>query len=230
MTGWQRSSGPPEMCSSRLFYHAEIKMTTPPNIIFIQTDQHRYDCIAGHGHPLVRTPNLDRLIREGATFSHAFCASPVCRPARASLMTGVWPTCHGVICNENLEATAVLRPGLPTWSEVLAGRVGRGYPPLLPGLRRQMAGGSGSRPDAVRLPGLCPKQQLQSVAEGARPGADPADERLLGRGGWRNHTGAIAAGLGRGRDAPPAPEGQPRGSALLPPLGHRRATPAERRP
>jgi len=95
-------------------------MTTPPNIIFIQTDQHRYDCIADHGHPLVRTPNLDRLIRAGATFSHAFCASPVCRPARASLMTGVWPTRHGIICNENLEATAVLRPGLPMWSEILA--------------------------------------------------------------------------------------------------------------
>lgn len=96
-------------------------MTTPPNIIFIQADQHRYDCIAGHGHPLFRTPNLDRLIREGVTFSHAFCASPVCRPARASLMTGVWPTRHGVICNENVEAPAVLRPGLPTWSEALAG-------------------------------------------------------------------------------------------------------------
>lgn len=95
-------------------------MTVSPNILFIQTDQHRYDCIAGHGHPLVHTPNLDRLIREGATFSHAFCASPVCRPARASLMTGAWPTRHGVICNENLEATAVLRPGLPTWSEALA--------------------------------------------------------------------------------------------------------------
>jgi len=95
-----------------------------PNILFIQADQHRYDCIAGHGHPLIRTPNLDRLIREGVTFSHAFCASPVCRPARASLMTGVWPTRHGVICNENLEPTAALRPGLPTWSEVLAGRVG----------------------------------------------------------------------------------------------------------
>ncbi|MCU0500272.1 MAG: sulfatase-like hydrolase/transferase [Anaerolineae bacterium] len=91
-----------------------------PNMLFIQTDQHRYDCIAGHGHPLIRTPNLDRLIREGVTFSHAFCASPVCRPSRASLMTGVWPTRHGVICNENLEATAVLRPGLPTWSEALA--------------------------------------------------------------------------------------------------------------
>jgi arylsulfatase A-like enzyme len=95
-------------------------MTTPPNILFIQTDQHRYDCIGAHGHPLVRTPNLDRLIREGVTFSQAFCASPVCRPARASLMTGVWPTRHGVICNENVEAAAVLRPGLPTWSEALS--------------------------------------------------------------------------------------------------------------
>ncbi len=95
-------------------------MTTPANILLIQTDQHRYDCIAGHGHPIIRTPHLDRLIREGVTFSHAYCPSPVCRPSRASLMTGVWPTQHGVICNEDLEATAVLRPGLPMWSEVLA--------------------------------------------------------------------------------------------------------------
>ncbi len=93
---------------------------SPVNFLFIQSDQHRYDCVAGHGHPLIRTPNLDRLLREGVTFSHAFCASPVCRPARASLMTGVWPTRRGGICNENLEPTAVLRPGLRTWSEALA--------------------------------------------------------------------------------------------------------------
>jgi len=97
-----------------------VSSASPANFLFIQADQHRYDCIAGHGHPLIRTPNLDRLIREGTTFSQAFCASPVCRPARASLMTGVWPTRHGVICNENLEPTAVLRPGLRTWSEALA--------------------------------------------------------------------------------------------------------------
>jgi arylsulfatase A-like enzyme len=99
-----------------------------PNILLIQTDQHRYDCIGGHGHPLVRTPNLDRLIREGTTFRHAFCTSPVCRPSRASLLTGAWPTQHGVICNEKLESPAVLRPGLSTWSEVLAGKVGAGSP------------------------------------------------------------------------------------------------------
>lgn len=91
-----------------------------PNILLIFTDQHRYDCIGAHGHPLIRTPNLDRLIAEGVTFSHAFCPSPVCRPARASLLTGVWPTRHGIICNENLESPAFLRDGLPTFSEELA--------------------------------------------------------------------------------------------------------------
>lgn len=78
-----------------------------PNILFIHSDQHRYDCLGGHGHPLVRTPVLDALARGGADFSHAFTPSPICTPARASLLTGRWPTQHGVV---SIPKTEIYRP------------------------------------------------------------------------------------------------------------------------
>jgi len=77
-----------------------------PNILLIQADQHRYDCLGVHGHPLVRTPNLDRLAAQGVDFSHAFCPAPVCVPSRNSLLYGQWPTAHGAIANYPGEAPA----------------------------------------------------------------------------------------------------------------------------
>ncbi|MEM8783804.1 MAG: sulfatase-like hydrolase/transferase [Planctomycetota bacterium] len=65
-----------------------------PNILLIHSDQHRFDCLGHHGHPQLKTPNLDRLAADGVDFSHAFTPSPICSPARASLLTGRWPTQH----------------------------------------------------------------------------------------------------------------------------------------
>jgi len=62
-----------------------------PNILLIFSDQHRYDVMGCAGHPLVQTPNLDRIAEEGARFTRAWCQSPVCQPSRASLITG-WYT------------------------------------------------------------------------------------------------------------------------------------------
>ncbi len=61
------------------------------NVLWIMTDQHRADCLGYTGHPLVQTPNLDRLAREGIVFENAFCQSPVCMSSRACLMTGRYP-------------------------------------------------------------------------------------------------------------------------------------------
>jgi arylsulfatase A-like enzyme len=58
-----------------------------PNIIFILTDDQGYGDISAHGNPILKTPNLDRLHREGARFTD-FQASPTCAPTRAALMTG----------------------------------------------------------------------------------------------------------------------------------------------
>ncbi len=61
---------------------------TPPNILWLCTDQQRFDTIGALGNPLVRTPNLDRLVAQGVSFTNAFCQSPVCTPSRASFLTG----------------------------------------------------------------------------------------------------------------------------------------------
>ena len=62
-----------------------------PNILWICTDQQRYDTIGGLNNPHIRTPNLDRLMAEGTTFSHAFSQSPVCTPSRGAFLTGRYP-------------------------------------------------------------------------------------------------------------------------------------------
>ena len=70
-----------------------------PNILLITTDTQRCDTLAFMGHPHALSPNLDRLAAEGVWFEDAYTASPVCSPARCSLLTGVYPPVHGCIEN-----------------------------------------------------------------------------------------------------------------------------------
>ncbi|MBI3971995.1 MAG: sulfatase-like hydrolase/transferase [Chloroflexi bacterium] len=72
---------------------------TPPNILFLFTDQQRWDTIAAGGNPVIRTPVLDELCARGVRFDRAYTPSPVCVPARCSAMTGRLPHCTG--CFEN---------------------------------------------------------------------------------------------------------------------------------
>jgi choline-sulfatase len=65
-----------------------------PNILFIMTDQHRWDCVGANGNPLIRTPHLDQLAAESANFTHFFVQAPVCVPSRASFFTGRYPHSH----------------------------------------------------------------------------------------------------------------------------------------
>lgn len=64
-------------------------MGNQPDIVMIMADQFAANVIRAHGHPAVRTPNLDRLIGSGVTFSNSYCNSPLCVPSRASMMTGM---------------------------------------------------------------------------------------------------------------------------------------------
>ena len=67
-----------------------------PNILWICTDQQRFDTIGALGNPTIHTPNIDQLVAEGTAFSHAFCQSPICTPSRASFLTGMYPSSvHG---------------------------------------------------------------------------------------------------------------------------------------
>jgi len=69
------------------------------SILLIFTDQQRFDTIAAAGNPFIKTPNLDRLVREGTLFSSAYTPSPVCVPARCSMHYGQYPMTTG--CFEN---------------------------------------------------------------------------------------------------------------------------------
>jgi len=68
----------------------------PPNVLWICTDQQRWDTIRALGNPHVETPHLDRLVREGASFTHAHCPAPICTASRAGMLTGMYPSAvHG---------------------------------------------------------------------------------------------------------------------------------------
>lgn len=65
-----------------------------PNILFIMTDQQRYDCVGANGNATIRTPRLDRLAEESANFSSCFVQAPVCVPSRQTFFTGRYPHSH----------------------------------------------------------------------------------------------------------------------------------------
>ena len=70
-----------------------------PNILFILTDQQRFDTTGVHGCPLDLTPNFDRLALTGAHFYNTFTPQPVCGPTRAVLQTGLYATATGCVRN-----------------------------------------------------------------------------------------------------------------------------------
>jgi arylsulfatase A-like enzyme len=70
-----------------------------PNFLFFITDQHRADYLGCAGHPIVRTPHIDSIANRGTRFEHFYVATPVCMPNRASLLTGRYPSAHGLRYN-----------------------------------------------------------------------------------------------------------------------------------
>jgi arylsulfatase A-like enzyme len=70
-----------------------------PNFILFITDQQRADFLGCYGHPILRTPNIDRIAAGGIAFDRFYVASPVCMANRATLMTGRMPSVHGVRSN-----------------------------------------------------------------------------------------------------------------------------------
>ena len=72
---------------------------TPKNLVFIFTDQQRFDTLAAYGNHKIRTPNLNRLAEQSAVFEHAYVAQPVCTPSRATIMTGLYPHTHTLTGN-----------------------------------------------------------------------------------------------------------------------------------
>ena len=72
---------------------------TRPNIVFVLVDDLRWDEIGVAGHPYVETPHIDRIAKEGAWFQRAFTTTPLCSPARATFLTGLYPHTNGITDN-----------------------------------------------------------------------------------------------------------------------------------
>jgi N-acetylglucosamine-6-sulfatase len=85
------------------------------NVVFILTDDHRFDFIGALGHPWLKgkTPNMDRMIRDGVHFRNAFATTSLCSPSRASILTSQYVFRHGVLNNSTpLPASLPTFPGL----------------------------------------------------------------------------------------------------------------------
>jgi arylsulfatase A-like enzyme len=86
-----------------------------PNIIFLISDQFRWDCVGAMGlNPMNLTPNIDAMAGRGVLFRNAFANQPVCAPARGSMFTGQYPSRHGVWRNG-----IGLNPGATTLASTL---------------------------------------------------------------------------------------------------------------
>ncbi len=71
-----------------------------PNIVFILSDDQAWTDYGFMNHPVIRTPHLDRLAARSLLFDRGYVASPLCRPSLASMITGLYPTQHGVTGND----------------------------------------------------------------------------------------------------------------------------------
>lgn len=78
---------------------ADERKRTQPNVLFVMTDQQRFDTIAALGNSHIYTPNMDRLVRRGVAFTNAYSTCPVCVPARLTIRTGCEPPTTGSYSN-----------------------------------------------------------------------------------------------------------------------------------
>ena len=92
------------------------KQQNRPNVLFLFSDQQRYDTESCYGEEpgarLKLTPNLDRLAAEGTRVNHAYTCQPVCGPARACIQTGLYPDALGCPVNDRM-----LTVGTATFAE-----------------------------------------------------------------------------------------------------------------
>ena len=97
-------------------------MADRPNIVFIMSDQQRQDTLACYGADWMQVPNLNALADQSFVFENAYVAQPVCTPARATIMTGLYPHAAGPIVNQ-----IHLSPDVPVISEMMSSDYVKGY-------------------------------------------------------------------------------------------------------
>ena len=93
---------------------ALLSQTNKLNLVFILVDDHRFNMMSALGHPWLKTPHLDRLMRAGVRFRNAFVTTSLCSPSRASILTGQYMHAHKVRDN-----FTPLNPAIPTFPREL---------------------------------------------------------------------------------------------------------------
>lgn len=151
----------------------EDEQSARPNILFILTDEHRFDLVGCYGNDELRTPHLDALAAEGARFEGFYVAAPLCSPSRASFLSGLYPHQSGVM--DNTVRADFAEPVPPTVASVLRAA---GYRTLFVG-KAHMGGDPkrwGFEDVPVLLPGGGAKFDAYELvyADGARSVEGPA--------------------------------------------------------
>jgi arylsulfatase A-like enzyme len=85
-----------------------------PNVLFIVTDDQRWDCVSLNPRSIIATPHTDRLGHEGVYFPNHFCTTSLCSPSRASMLSGLYAHAHGVVNN-----FTEYPDDMPTWPRAL---------------------------------------------------------------------------------------------------------------
>ena len=88
-----------------------------PNLVFFFGEGQRADALSISGHPILKTPNHDRIGREGVRFTNAFCTNALCAPARATALTGMYSRSTGAL--DNTKAHIPLASDIPLFTEIL---------------------------------------------------------------------------------------------------------------
>lgn len=108
-------------------YTIHAQTTQKPNLLFIITDQQRYDAMSIAGNTVLKTPNMDRLAARGARFKNAYTPCAVCGPARASILTGRTVENHGILTNTEADSatpqSATIMP-MKTFDQILTEQFG----------------------------------------------------------------------------------------------------------
>jgi len=93
-----------------------------PNLLFLYTDEQRFDTLEAYGNKQIEMPNLNRLARQSCVFDRAYVTQPVCTPSRSTLLTGLYPHTNG--CRSN---NAPLSCDIPCLAEMLDGGYACGH-------------------------------------------------------------------------------------------------------
>ncbi len=164
-----------------------------PNLLIIMSDEHGPMFSGAYGHPLVQTPNMDRLARQGTTFDAAYCNAPLCVPSRLSFMTGRFVSHVGGWDNATpLPSDAVTWPFLlrsAGYDAVLAGKMHLIGPDRLHGFKEHLAfdphGGGHEDAATARRLGLSPggRHPIHPWREGVPTAEEPWPSVFEARGG-----------------------------------------------